>query len=259
MDTPNLTSLAFWQNLWPRVLMVLIIGLLCLCFCELYLERRLCCTGWSFSEPCSEIWQWPNIDLPGLGSCLQECDQKEHISSLHPRRLLNTRCKFMNNFHNPDSTTWWFGICAAVSSRTECLKYLHVEMCKLCFLRSSGIIIVFCEVAKWDVLVPSFGWPFQWTARSSLSVICTSSGQSLSKNFSLIGILIHQITSKKKAGLRGDRERWNKMRDLVQKSHRFEQASVYRLRDQNEQRKDINCVQVYSAGINRVTKLFCDK
>lgn len=38
------------------------------------------------------------------------------------------------------------------------------------------------------------------------------------------------------------------MRDLMQKSHRFEQESVYRLRDQNEQRKDINCVQVYSQG-----------
>lgn len=49
------------------------------------------------------------------------------------------------------------------------------------------------------------------------------------------------------------------MRDLKQKSHRFEQESVYRLRDQNEQRKDINCVRVLFTRINRLTKLFCDK
>lgn len=82
-----------------------------------------------------------------------------------------------------------------------------------------------CELAKWN------GWPFplgdhsesyfalKCAAGSSLPVICRPNLQSLFWAFSLIRILIYQITSKKKEPLRGAREKWsNKMRHIVQES-----------------------------------------
>lgn len=102
------------------VLMALITGLFCLGSWELHLGR------WHWGRPtvCEPVqgelavtWHWPPWD----GLLPLEYDQKECAGSMHSRCLLDTTCKFMNNFHNFDSTTWWSGAYSAVLSRTECL------------------------------------------------------------------------------------------------------------------------------------------
>lgn len=179
------------------VLRVLVTGLFCLSFCELYLDRKhrgrlkLCVP---VQGDLAVTWHWP----PWAGILPSECDQKECSRGMHSRCLLNTTCKFVNNFHNLYSTTWWFGVYGAVLSRTVFVTVMSTchGVWDLCFLRPTGTVNMFVRWLNemyWYLPLGDHPKPhFALTYKVGNSFICDlyTNCQSLSKDFSLIRILI---------------------------------------------------------------------